>query len=166
MSSREHHKVSRRLERVNSDLCQLPAVSRQGSHYMMTFIDEFTHHGVIYFLKCKSEAFKCFKHFVSFAKRETSEKFKKICTDNGGEYSSKEWSEYCVTSGIRHSMGPPHSPQLNGVAERYNRTILNHILPSLLLANLPIKFWEDAAHHALHSTNLSPTRANENRVVP
>lgn len=63
-------------------------------------------------------------------------------------------------------MGPPHSPQLNGVAERYNRTILDRSLPSLLYASLPIKFWEDAAHHTLSSLNLSPTRANENHICP
>lgn len=63
-------------------------------------------------------------------------------------------------------MGPPHSPQLNGMAERFNRTILDRLLPSLLQANLPVKFWEDAAHHALTSLNLSPSRANENCVAP
>lgn len=31
---------------------------------MMTFVDEFTHRAVVYFLKYKHEAFKCFKHYV------------------------------------------------------------------------------------------------------
>lgn len=63
-------------------------------------------------------------------------------------------------------MGPPHTPRLNRVAERFNRTLLDRILPSLLQANLPIKFWEDCARHYLASINLSPTRANENSVAP
>lgn len=44
--------------------------------------------------------------------------------------------------------------------------MLNQILPSLLRASLPIKFWEDAARHAIASINLSPTRVNEAKVPP
>lgn len=166
MASREHHRVARKLNRVHSDLCQLPCKSRQGSRYMMTFVDEFTHRAVVYFLKYKHEAFKCFKHYVNYAERETQEQLKCIHTDNGGEYSSNEWKALCEETGIKHSMGPPHSPQLNGVAESYNRTLLDRILPSLLHANLSTKFWEDAAHHALTSLNLSPTQANESQTAP
>lgn len=98
--------------------------------------------------------------------RETQEKLKCIRTDNDGEYTSREWKTFCDETGIRHSTGPPHSPQLNGIAERYNRTLLDRILPSLLHANLATKFWEDAAHHALTSLNLSPTRANKGQTAP
>lgn len=166
MLSREMHKVSWRLERVHSDLCQLPEKSRQGSRYMMTFVDEHTHLGIVLFLECKSKAFSCFKHYVNFVERQTGDKLRIIRTDNSGEYTSFEWDQYCTTLGIKHAMGPPHTPQFNGVAERFNRTLLDCILPSLLKANLPIKFWEDCARHALASINISPTRANENRVAP
>ena len=120
----------------------------------MLFIDEHSHYGVPYFLKSKSQAFSAFKHYVAYAEHETARKLKVIRSENGGEYTSHEWLSYCQENGIKHSMGPPHSPQLNGVAERYNRTILDRILPSLLHASIPIKFWEDAAHHALSSLNL------------
>lgn len=66
LGSRVLHQVLRCLERVHSDLCQLPEKSRQGSRYMMTFVDEFTHLGIVYFLKCKSEAFACFKHHINY----------------------------------------------------------------------------------------------------
>lgn len=133
---------------------------------MMTFVDELSHLGIVHFLKHKSEAFTCFKHYANYVERQTEGKPKSIRTDNGGEYTSKDWSTYCKALGIRHVMGPPHSPQLNGVAERYNRTLLNQILPLLLYSNLPIKFWEDSARNALASITLSPTRANHNRVAP
>lgn len=47
-----------------------------------------------------------------------------------------------------------------------HRTLLDRILPSLLQASLPVRFWEDAARHALISINLSPTQANECKVSP
>lgn len=69
---------------------------------MMTFLDEFTHRGVIYFLKSKHEAFSCFKHHVSYAERETQKKVKCIRSDYGGEYTSNEWLFYCNEKGIKH----------------------------------------------------------------
>lgn len=63
-------------------------------------------------------------------------------------------------------MGPPNSPQLNGVAERYNHTLLNRILLSLFHANLPVSFWEVAARHSISSLNMSPSRTNASNSSP
>lgn len=68
--------------------------------------------------------------------------------------------------GITHSMGPPHSPQLNGKAERFNRTILDRILPTLFHSKLPVRFWEDAARNSLTGLNSSPSRTNPGSASP
>ncbi|GJU03714.1 retrovirus-related pol polyprotein from transposon TNT 1-94 [Tanacetum coccineum] len=44
-------------------------------------------------------------------------------SDNGGEYSSREFIEYCAENGIRMLKTVPETPQQNGVAERMNRTL-------------------------------------------
>lgn len=166
MRSRERHRVSDRLDCVHSDLCQLPEKSRTGIRYIMTFLDEHTNYGVIYFLKLKSQSFECFKHYVSWAERHTNLRLRKVRTDNGGEYTCEKWSMYCRDSGIEHSMGPPHSPQLNGKAERFNRTILDRLLPTLFHSKLPVRFWEDAARSAVNGLNSSPSRTNPGQAAP
>lgn len=162
--SRLKYKVSEPLARVHLDLCSLPSKSYHDSKYIMSFLDEHTHFGVIYFLKSKDQAFSAFKHYVAYAERVTGNKLKNIRTDNGGEYTSREWKDYCSVTGIRQSQGPPHSPQLHGVAERFNCTLLDKILPSLLHAKLPARFWEASAHHAIISYNLTPTRSNPGKA--
>lgn len=157
MVSREHHKVSRRVERVHSNFCELPGRSRQGSRYIMTFLDELMHYALVYFLKSKRDAFLAFKRPIACVERDTGEKLRSIHSDNRGEYTSNEWNNYCSDSGIRHSKVPPHPPQLNGVTERYKRTLLDCVLPSQLQANLSVKFWEDVMHHSVVVLNLSPT---------
>lgn len=132
----------------------------------MKFVDEATHFTVVYFLKSKDQSLECFKNYVSFSERETNCKVKKLRSDNGGEYISKEWEEFCHQLGIRHSMGPPHSPEMNGTAERFNRTLLTRLLPTLFHANLPVRFWEDAAANAIMSINLSPSRTNPGKSSP
>lgn len=142
--SRSTQKASVPPEVIHTSLCSLPQQSRQGSRYFMTFLDEATHYAVIYFLKSKGKLLECFKNYVSVSERETGCKVKKVCCNNGGEYISKTWSEFCQNRGIRHLLGPPHSPEMNGTAERFNCTFLERLLPTIFHAELPTRFWEDA----------------------
>jgi hypothetical protein len=107
-------------------------------------------------MKLKSESFKCFKIFRSFFEKDGVHKIKALRTDNGGEYMSKEFESYLQESGIQHEPGPPHSPELNGVAERTNRTISNLIRTSLLSARLPKSFWADAMRHSFFAFDSFP----------
>ena len=52
-----------------------------------------------------------------------TEKIKILRSDNGGEYTSKGFSNYLKEKGIQHLLSVPRTPQQNGVAERMNRTI-------------------------------------------
>ena len=92
--------------------------------------------------------------YVAMAEKEASETLCCVRSDNGGEYTSGVWEKFCEERGIQHSMGPPHSPQLNGVAEQFNRSLLDKILPNLFKARLPVRFWADAARHAVQAINL------------
>lgn len=165
IKSRSGYKVDRVLGRVHSDLCELPTTSQEGLKYIMTFIDEHSHYATLYFMKSK-DAFENLKRYVMMAERETCETVACIRSDNGGEYMSAVWDSFCQERGIKHSMGPPHSPQLNGVAERFNCTLLDRILPNLFKSNLPVRFWTDAARHAVQSINLSPSRALSRNECP
>lgn len=152
------YKVSSPLPRVHSSLCQLPYLSLSDFKYIMSFVDEATHFAILYFLKSKDQVFECFKRYVDQAENDTNEKPKCICTNNGGEYTSAIWDTFCMDRGINHSKGPPNSLHLNSVAERYNRTLLDKILPKLFKSGILVRFWEDATRDAVTSTNLSPSR--------
>jgi transposase InsO family protein len=45
-------------------------------------------------------------------------------SDNGGEYTSKEFMDFCAGEGIRRELTVPYNPQQNGVVERKNRAIV------------------------------------------
>lgn len=166
MKSREPHRVSQKLDCVHSDLCKLPVKSRNGAKYMITFLDDYTNYGLIYFLKSKSQSFHCFMHYVRWAEQNTSLKVEKIRTDNGGQYANEKWETFCGETGIQHLMGPPHSPQLHSKVERFNQTIINQILLTLLHSNLPVRFREDSTRNSLAALNSSPSRPNPGASTP
>ncbi|RVW79299.1 Retrovirus-related Pol polyprotein from transposon TNT 1-94 [Vitis vinifera] len=76
----------------------------------------------VYTLKTKDQVLDVFKQFHALVERQSGEKLKCIRTDNGGEYFGP-FDEYCRQHGIRHQKTPPKTPQLNGLAERMNRTL-------------------------------------------
>ena len=83
------------------------------------------------------------------------EKLKCIRTDNGGEYCGP-FDEYCKHQGIRHQKTPPKTPQLNGLAERMDRTLMERVRCFLSEAKLPNSFWGEALLTVAHVINLSP----------
>lgn len=73
---------------------------------------------------------------------------------------------FLESRGIQHDPGPPHSPELKGVAERWNWTICDKIQASLLKSELDQSFWVNAAKHCLELYNLSPTHTALGRKCP
>ena len=104
-----------------------------------------------------------FKQFQASVDRETGKKLKCIRTDNGGEYCGP-FDEYCKHQGIRHQKTPPKTPQLNGLAERMNRTLMERVRCLLSEAKLPNSFWGEALLTAAHVINLSPVVALQSDV--
>ena len=54
-------------------------------------------------------------------------KVKVLGTDNGGEYTSKEFEQLLKKQGTQHELTVPKTPQQNGVAERMNRALVETI---------------------------------------
>ena len=50
-------------------------------------------------------------------KRSTGRNLKTLQTDNGGEYTSREFKSYLRTEGVRHELTVPKTPEQNGIAE-------------------------------------------------
>ena len=158
-------KTSRVLELVHSDVCGPIAVeSKGGSRYFLTFTDDFSRYSVVYFLHKKSQVLGYFKQYVTQMENFTGVKLQKIRSDNGGEYTSNEFSEYCKQMGEVHEFSNPHTPEQNGVSERLNRTIEDAARSMLIQANLPLSFWAEAVQCAVYIRNRNPTAARKNKT--
>ena len=105
------------LELIHSDVCgPMSSTSLSGFEYYITFIDDFSRKTWIYFLKAKSEVFEKFKEFKALIENLSDKKIKILRSDNGGEYTSKEFDAFCKYVGIKRELTTPYNPQQNGVA--------------------------------------------------
>ena len=131
------------LQLVHSDVCgPLKVKSFSGALYFVTFIDDCSKKLWVYALKRKDQVLDKFKEFHDLVKRQSRKKLKCIYYDNGGEYCGP-FDAYCK-HGIAHEKTPPKTPQLNGLAERMNRTLLEKVRCMLSDAKLPKHFWGEA----------------------
>lgn len=146
------------LDYVHSDLWGPSSItSNGGARYFMTLIDDFSRRVWIYTLKHKSEALQRFKQWVTLNENQYDRKVKKFRTDNGLEFCSKDFDEFCRNHGIVRHLTVAGTPQQNGVAERMNRTILERVRCMLSHSGLNKTYWAEAATTACYLINRSPS---------
>ena len=105
------------LDLVHTDVCSMDVRSLGGAQYFVTFLGDHSRRVWAFVLKTKIlQAFQQFQARVEKCKRSY----------NGGKYRGP-LNGYCKAQGIKLEKTVPKTPQLNGVAERTNRTINERI---------------------------------------
>ena len=147
-----------KLELIHTDVWgPAPIRSLGGTLYYVTFIDDSTRKVWVYFLKNKSDVLSTFVKWKAEVENQTGARVKCLRSDNGGEYNSKEFTNYYAAHGIRMEKTIPNTPQQNGVAERMNRTLNERARSMRLHASLPKFFWADAISTAAYLINRGPS---------
>jgi hypothetical protein len=80
-------------------------------------------------------------------------------TDNGGEFTSKIFNEYCASTGVRRELTAPYSSFQNGKSERKMRTLRGSATAMLVQSGLPSSFWAEAYSYANYLRNRLPCAA-------
>jgi hypothetical protein len=136
----------------------MPVKSLGGSSYYLIFIDNYSRKTWLYLLKTKYEVFNKFQEFKAEIENLTNKKIKMLRTDNGGEYTSKEFVAFFKSTGIRRELTVPYNPQQNDVAERKNRSIEETIKSLLNDQGRSMFLWGEATMTTIYVQNRSPHR--------
>lgn len=148
------------LDLIHTDVCGPLSVSARGGYgYFVTFTDDYSRYGFVYLMKYKSETFERFKDFRHEVENQLGRRIKKLRSDRGGEYLSAEFIDYLKENGILSQWTPPGTPQLNGVSERRNRTLLDMVRSMMGFTELPAYLWGHALLTAAYLLNRVNTKA-------
>jgi transposase InsO family protein len=113
------------LDLIHSNVCgHMTTASLNRYLYYVFFIDDHSRKTWIYFLKTKDGVLARFQEFKAQVEHLTRRRIKVLRSDNGGEYTSRDFSDFCIEARIKREYTIPYNPQKNGVAERKNRTII------------------------------------------
>lgn len=146
------------LQLIHTDVCgSFDPSTYNGKQYFVTFLDDFTHFCVVFLMQYKSDALEYLKQYVHESENFHKKRVCKIRCDNGGEYCSNEWKDWCKDRGITLDYTVPGCPELNGKAERINRTIMERARALLFDSNLNEEMWGEAVLTAVYLINRSPS---------
>jgi hypothetical protein len=142
------------LELIHSNMCgPMPSSSISRYVYYVSFIDDYSLKTWIYFLKSKDEVFSKFKEFKTLRENLSERKIKILRSNNGGEYTSKEFINFCRDVEVKRELTTPYNPQQNGVVERKNRTIMEAVKTMIHDQDLPMCLWVKAAMAVVYVQN-------------
>ncbi|KAE8684117.1 hypothetical protein F3Y22_tig00111151pilonHSYRG00072 [Hibiscus syriacus] len=148
------------LDYVHSDVWgPSKTTSLGGTHYYVTFVDDFSRRVWVYPMKTKDEVLGFFLKWKKMMETQTGRKIKRFRTDNGGEYKNDPFLKVCEEEGIVRHFTVRGTPQQNGVAERMNRTLVEKVRCMLSNAGLGKEFWAEALVYACHLVNRLPSTA-------
>ena len=146
-----------------------------GFRYAVNFVDEYTRFAHIYFMRTKNEVSTKLEEFISDVRR-LGWRIGRIRTDLGSEYSATsvetvaqlesaekkvraKFEQICAREDIKFSWAPAGMSKINGVAERFQRTVSEMANAFLYQGRMSPIFWVFAYRHAtwiynriLHST--------------
>lgn len=151
------------LELLHADLCgPITPATLARNKYIFVIIDDFTRYMWTILLKEKSEAFEKFKMFKALVEKELGKTIFTLRTDRGGEFTSRNFQEFCDKNGIKRHLTAPYTPQQNGVVERRNRTMMEMTRSILKAMQVPNYLWGEAIRHSTYLINRIPTKALTN----
>ena len=140
------------LEFVHCDLAgPIEPMAKGGFKYALCFVDDFTGIHKVYFLKQKSDTVEATQQFL--ADVAPFGNVKRMRSDNGGEFTSKDFRTLLLRNKIKHETCAPYSPHQNGTVERAWRSLFEMARCLLIESKLPKRLWAYAVRTAAHIRN-------------
>ena len=125
--------------------------------YLATFVDDYSRLAYVVPMKHKSEVASKVRTVISLWETQSGKHLKAVRTDRGKEYVNSELQGYFKDKGAIHQTTAPYTPEQNGVAERFNRTLMERVRALLTDAKLGDEHWAEAANTATYVKNRSPS---------
>jgi hypothetical protein len=100
------------LDLIHSNVCAPMIVASLNEYlYYVLFINDHSRKMWIYFLKTKDGVLARFQEFKAQVENLTVRRIKVLRSDNGGEYTSRDFSDFCIEAGIKREYIVPYNPQ-------------------------------------------------------
>jgi hypothetical protein len=95
---------------------------------------------------------------------EMDSRIKCLISDNGGEFTSNEFMDYCSIHGIKRKFSVARTPQQNEVVERKSMKVQEMARTMLMDSKLIDIFWTQAVHTIVHIQNRLILRNNTDKT--
>jgi hypothetical protein len=119
-----NYRAAHCLELVHADLCGPIMLAKPDNKCLFLLIVDDNHYMCLTLLGSKDEAKAGIIRLQARVEAETGCKLGTMCTDCGGEFTTRAFNEYYAEQGVQWHLIAPFMPQHNGVVGRRNQTVL------------------------------------------
>jgi transposase InsO family protein len=170
--NRLSERASRCLQRLHTDVCGPVRVKgRKGEIYFLTITDDYCRYAFAAPTAQKDAVTigSIIRDWILWAENQHSDKGYKVQilrSDNGGEFVNDFLGPWLTSKGIEQELTTAHTPQLNGVAERLNLTLMDKVRTILTHCGAPEYFWTDCLLAVVHVHNRTTHKSLPPDVTP
>lgn len=142
-------------KQVGIDLINMEKIAYDGYNYILTVVDFFSKKG--YALALKNKEGRTVRDAMKKILDSMPIKPASVRSDNGSEFKSNLFKKLLESFAIKHVFSSPHTPQSNGLVERFNGVLKNVIIQYIHVTktnNWPpiLKMLVDNYNDTFHST--------------
>ncbi|CCH47074.1 Gag-Pol polyprotein [Wickerhamomyces ciferrii] len=158
--------TNRVLELLHTDVVGPLNISESEYQYFVTILDDYSRYNYVYPLVNKGDASAVIQNFIKIHESKLNSKVATIRSDNGGEYCSSEFHDFCTTNGIVHEFSVPYNSSQNGACERVQRTIEDKMRGLLAGGKVPFSLWTEALNTASYLLNRTLHSRFQYKITP
>ncbi|MBW0527032.1 hypothetical protein O181_066747 [Austropuccinia psidii MF-1] len=138
------------------DTLQISPSTRKGHQYVLVIINDFSRFNRVYPMHKKDQAEKHLELYLGEIKNKLDIIPAFFHSDRGGEFNSTLFINKLKSQVICTEKGPPNSPETNGVAKRFNQSLLTKEHCLFSQSNIPISYWDEAVNNTSLLLNHLP----------
>lgn len=147
-------KTTAAMDLLHMDLCgPMPVPSTGGANYLLGLVDDTSGNAAVVPVRLKSlegaAAAVKIKEWETTTRRPT----KMTRTDRGGGFVNKATTKWAHEGGVIQQTTAPYTPQQNGKAERFNRSLMEKVTAVMSAAKCDKALWGEATATVTYAMN-------------
>jgi hypothetical protein len=150
------------FEEIHLDLIgPISPMSYKKNKYILTIVDSHTRYCSAIPISSKSDVFATLSFAIDVEAKRFGYYPSVIHSDRGTEFANSQLESFCSKNIIRQRFSDAYTPQQNGLAERFNRTILESLKTILLDSGLRKNLWCEILSASTLTLNQVPTHRSK-----
>lgn len=126
--------------------------------------DDYSRFRKAYFLRDETEVVDRIRDFLKWFQLKTGKWVYHLHSDGVSEFKNRKLQSLLRSTGCDFSYSPPYTPQLNSIAERLNRSLLDLARTLIVDSGLGKKAWAEAICFATHMVNVTKYIEREDKT--
>jgi transposase InsO family protein len=158
VSRKPQERATNTFDLIHLDvLGPITPIGYNGHRWALFLTDDHARYRWGYTFKEKGEAYSTIVNFITMAQTQYNKTIRRFRMDGGKEFGGTKLLNILINKGIQLEVTAPYTPEQDGVAERFNRTLLEKVRSLVEDKSIPQTLWPEFLIGMIHIINRTAT---------